>query len=126
MAENVIDTLVRVEASVARLERILLGDPDARHTGMVTQIDGLRRDMTAISADIQRMQQRRANPLLWMAGYVTFLASGAFAINAFWQHPQLRALLDMPAPLALWLALFFAAAAALLLVSGFGWLESGR
>lgn len=96
----------------------MFGDPPAHPTGLLAEIEGLRKD-------IQAVKNKRPSLLLWGAGYVVFLVSGAFAMTAFYNHPVMRTLREMPADLALAGAILFAALAAVLFVVGYGWLNRG-
>lgn len=125
-------TIDRLEDFVERLERVVYGDDYARVPGLLNQVEGLRSDMQsvrsevqAVRTDIQAVRSRRANLWLWGLGYVTFLVSGLFAMSAFQNMPEVRALLDMPAPVAAVMAAVFALAAVMLFAGGFGWLSRG-
>lgn len=122
----------RLEKFVERLERVMYGDDYARQPGLLTQVDELRKDIAAVSNDVQAarseihsMRSKRANVWLWVLGYVTFLISGMFAMSAFYSMPEIKMLLAMPAPVAVALAVVFAVAALLLFAGGFGWLTHG-
>jgi hypothetical protein len=117
---------------IARLERVTYGDDYARVPGLLNQVEGLRGDLLGLRTDVSTLrndittvQQRKPNVWLWALGYVAFLVSGAFAMSAFYSIPEIRALLAMPPPDAVALALVFLAAAALLFAGGFGWLRGG-
>lgn len=121
--ENLFDAFAQLEASTSRLGRIVFDDPDTHAPGLLSRIEGLNVQLTAVSADLQTIKRRRPNLALWGTGYVAFLVSGAFAMAAFQGMPEVRALLDLPAPVAAGLALVFAVAALLLFAGGFGWLD---
>lgn len=121
--DNLIESFTQMEASTARLERIVFDDPDTHAPGLLTRIERLNRQLETVSGDLQQMKSRRPNLSLWSAGYLAFLASGAFAMVAFYTLPEVRAALDLPGPVAVALALLFAVAAMLLFVAGYGWLD---
>lgn len=115
---------------IERLERVTYGDDYARVPGLLNQVEGLRTDIAAVrgdvlslSGDIAQVKAHKPQVWLWALGYVVFLLAGMFAMVAFAGLPEMRALLSMPAPLALSLALVFTVAAALLFAGGFGWLQ---
>ena len=105
----------------------MYGDMQARQSGLLDQVEGLRNDIAAVRSDVQAVRAdlitHRPQVWLWLLGYVAFLVSGAFAMSAFYSIPEIRALLAMPPPDAVALALVFLAAAALLFAGGFGWLQ---
>lgn len=124
MADNPRD-VEWVEASLARLERLLYGEKDAGYEGLLAAFVGLREEVRGLREELRGMKGRRPNLWLWGAGYVGFLVSGLFAVLAVdgvVMSPEYFYWLDMPAPLALFLALVFAGVALLLFFGGFGWL----
>ena len=132
MAEDLERTVDRLGDMIARLERVTYGDDYARVPGLLNQVEGLRGDLLGLRTDVSTLrndittvQQRKPNVWLWALGYVAFLVSGAFAMSAFYNLTEIQALLSMPAPLAVSLAVLFALAALLLFVGGFGWLRGG-
>ena len=121
--DNLFESFTQMEASTARLERIVFDDPDTHAPGLLTRIERLNRQLDTLSSDLQAIKRRKPNLSLWAAGYIAFLASGVFAMVAFYTLPEVRASLDMPGPVAVGLALLFAVAAMLLFVAGYGWLD---
>ena len=122
----------RIEAIAERLERVMYGDSVAHQPGLLTQVESLRgevqsvrSEVQAVRSDIQAVRSKRINVWLWVLGYATFLVSGLFAMTAFYSLPEVRALLAMPAPVAVVLAALFAVAALFLFAGGFGWLSRG-
>lgn len=121
--DNLIESFAQMEASTARLERIVFDDPDTHVPGLLTRMERLNRQLETVSNDLQAVKRRRPNMSLWVAGYLAFLVSGGFAMVAFYTLPEVRMALDLPGPIAVGLALVFAVAALLLFVAGFGWLD---
>ena len=126
--ENVLDAVERLEAVVQKFERILHGDRDARHEGLVDVVASLNLEVRKLRDEFQFVKRRRHHLWLWLVGYVCFLVSGMFAILAIGgvsSSPELYWMLDVPVALALFLALFFAGVSLLAFVNGFGWLDGG-
>ena len=123
--DNLFEAFEKQEAITARLERIVFGDPPAHPVGLLQQMEQLSSQLEAVRSDLQAVKRRRPNVLLWTVGYVLFLISGMFAMTAFMSLPEVHTALDMPAPVAVGLALVFAAGALLLFMGGFGWLDRG-
>lgn len=121
--DNLFEAFSRLEASAARLDRIVFDDPDTHAPGLMTRIERLNRQLEAVSSDLQQMKRRRPNLSLLVAGYLAFLVSGVFAMVAFYALPEVRAALDLPGPVALGLAFVFAGTALLLSIAGSGWLD---
>lgn len=121
--ENLIEAFTQLEASTARLGRIVFDDPDTHAPGLLTRIERLNRQLETVSGELQQMKRRRPNLSLLVAGYLAFLVSGVFAMVAFYALPEVRAALDLPGPVAVGLAILFAGAALLLSVAGSGWLD---
>ena len=121
--ENVLETLERIEAGINRVERTLYGDPPARPNGLMVEFEGLRCDVQGLRDDVRRLQFRRPNIAMWIMGYVLFLASGWFAIDAFVNMPIDGGLWDLSPTIGLVLAALLAAVALALLLIGFGWLD---
>ena len=122
-SDNLFESYARLEASAARLDRIVFDDPDTHAPGLMTRIERLNGQLDTVSGELQAIKRRRPNMSLWLAGYIAFLISGAFAMVAFYTLPGIRAALDVPGPVAVGLALLFAAAALVLFVAGYGWLD---
>lgn len=121
--DNLFESFTQMEATTARLERIVFDDPDTHAPGLLTRIERLNRQLETFGSDLQAIKRRRPNLALWAAGYLAFLVSGVFAMVAFYTLPEVRAALDLPGPVAVVLALLFAVAAMLLFVAGYGWLD---
>lgn len=121
--ENLFEAFSQLEASTTRLGRIVFDDPDTHAPGLLSRIEVLNQQLTAVSAELQAVKRRRPNVGLWIVGYVAFMISGLFAMAAFHGLQELRAAFDLPAPLAASLALIFSMAALGLFVGGFGWLD---
>lgn len=121
--DNLIESFTQMEASTARLERIVFDDPDTHAPGLLTRIERLNRQLESVSGDLQQLKRRRPNLSILVAGYLAFLISGVFAMVAFYALPAVRVALDLPGPVAVALALLFAGAALLLSVTGSGWLD---
>lgn len=121
--ENVLDSVDRIEAAVSKFERILYGDPPARPNGLLVEFEGLRRDVQGLRDDVHRLQNKRPNVLLWLAGYLLFLSSGAFAIIGFVNQVAHSRLWELPPAIAFVLAIVLAIFAAFLLAGGYGWLS---
>jgi CHASE2 domain-containing sensor protein len=122
-SDNLFEAYGRLEASAARLDRIVFDDPDTHAPGLMTRIERLNGQLDTISAELQAIKRRRPNISLWVAGYIAFLVSGAFAMVAFYSLPEIRAALDLPGPVAVAMAVLFAAAALVLFVAGYGWFD---
>lgn len=121
--DNLFEAFSRLEASAARLDRIVFDDPDTHAPGLMTRIERLNRQLETVSSDLQQMKRRRPNLSLLVAGYLAFLVSGVFAMVAFYALPEVRAALDLPGPVAVGLAFVFAGTALLLSIAGSGWLD---
>lgn len=121
--ENVLDAVDRIEAAVSKFERILYGDPPARPNGLLVEFEGLRCDVQGLREDVHRLQNRRPNVLLWVAGFVSFVVSVAFGMVGFMNVAGAHDVWNIPGPVSLWLALMFALVALLLFMGGFGWLD---
>ena len=121
----------RIEAIAERLERVMYGDSVAHQPGLLTQVENLRDDMQSVRAEVQAVRtdiqavRTKSSPWLLLLGYTTFLISGLFAMTAFYSLPEVRALLAVPAPVAVALAAVFALATALLVAGGLGLLSRG-
>lgn len=124
--ENILEAVGRIETAVCRFERILYGDPPARPNGLLVEFEGLRRDVQKLHEDVQQIQARRPNVLMWSIGYLSFMLSGVLGtvglMNLFGSHM----IFDLPGLLVLTLAIVFAVLAAFLLIGGYGWLDGGR
>ena len=121
--ENILEAVDRIETAVCRFERILYGDPPARPNGLLVEFEGLRRDVQKLHEDVQQIQARRPNVLMWSIGYLSFMLSGVLGtvglMNLFGSHM----IFDLPGLLVLTLAIVFAVLAAFLLIGGYGWLD---
>lgn len=123
--ENILEAVDRVEETIARFERILYGDSRERTSGLLTEFEGLRRDVQELRQDMHRLQLQRPNFLLWVSGYVSFLLSGAFAMITFYDFPYVRDLLAIPPQVAFFMATLFVLIALVLFSAGFGWINGG-
>jgi hypothetical protein len=121
--DNLFEVVEELRQIVADLKRTLYGDHATRSTGLITEFDGLRRDVKALEIDLANIKRRRPNVGSWMAAYVLFCAALVFLvaglINLFVEHDAL----GIPPAVALWLALGLAAVAAVLFVIGYNWFE---
>lgn len=109
---------------MATLLRIINGDDDSRHDGLLDSVERLSKDVSALRTELQAIKARRPNVWVWTAGYVCFLISGLFAGIAIYNvmaSVELFALLDIPVVWAWFLALAFAGAALIMFVVGYGW-----
>jgi len=122
-SDNLFDVVEELKQITADLRRTVYGDPATRSRGLMSEFDAMRQEVGRIDAELQKVKSRRPNPWSWTVGYMAFLASGAFAIVAFYSFPGVQAALDLPGPVAMGLALLFAAAALVLFIAGFGWFE---
>jgi len=122
VAENLVETVASLERKTDTLLRIINGDDDSHHDGLLDSFEQLRADIRGLRDDLQRIKSRQPSVWLWIAGYFCFLTSGLFAMSAVYEVTRLYNFLDMPVSLALLLALLFASIALLLFVVGFGWL----
>ncbi len=125
-SDNLFDVVEELKQITADLRRTVYGDPATRSRGLMSEFDGLRQEVGRIDADLQKVKSRRPNPWAWTIGYLAFVASGLFAMVAFWSFPGVQAALDLPGPLAMGLALLFAGAALVLFIAGFGWFDTNR
>ncbi len=121
--ENILEAVDRIEAAEGKFERILYGDPPARPNGLLVEFEGLRRDVQAVREDVHRLQNRRPNVLLWVAGFVSFVAAMVFGMVGFMNVAAGHDVWNLPGSVGLWLAGMFAVVALLLFMGGFGWLD---
>jgi hypothetical protein len=121
--ENILEAVDRIEIAVNRFERILYGDPPARPNGLIVEFEGLRKDVQGLRDDVHRLQNKRPNVLLWVAGFAAFVVSMSFGMVGFVNLAGNHEVWNLPGPVALWLAATFAVVALLLFLGGFGWLD---
>jgi hypothetical protein len=122
-SDNILDAVDRIEAAVSRFERILYGDPPARPTGLLQEFEALRHDVQGLRSDVQRLQNRQPNKLLWLMGFLSFLAATVFLVVGILNAIDSHNIWDIPSPMALWLSAAFDLVALFLLFAGFGWLD---
>ena len=121
--ENILEAVDRIEAAVSKFERILYGDPPARPNGLLVEFEGLRRDVQSLHEDVHRLQNRRPNVLLWVAGFAAFMAAMIFGMVGFMNLTAGHDVWNLPGGVGLWLAGMFALVSLLLFMGGFGWLN---
>lgn len=122
VAENLIESVAMLERKTDTLLRIINGDDDSRHDGLLDSFEQLRADIRGLRDDLQRIKSRQPNTWLLLTGFFCFLASGLFAMRAVYEVTRLYNFLDIPVSIALSLAVLFASLSLLLFVVGFGWL----
>ncbi len=122
-SDNILDAVDRIEQAIAKFERILYGDTQARQNGLLIEFEGLRKDVQELREDVHMMKTRRPNIVMWVTGYVLFLVSGALAIISFINQVANAQVLDLSPAIALGLAVLFSAIALFFFVGGFGWFD---
>lgn len=122
-SDNILDAVDRIEQAIAKFERILYGDTQARQNGLLIEFEGLRNDVQELREDVHMMKTRRPNIVMWVTGYVLFLVSGALAIISFINQVANAQVLDLSPAIALGLAVLFSAIALFFFVGGFGWFD---
>lgn len=122
--DNLFDVVEELRTIVADFKRALYGDPATRSAGLLSQLDSHAERLQRIEQKIERIEgRRRANPVAWTAGYISFCVAVVFAIAALLNQLQGHHLLGIPAEVATWLAVLFSASALILFIVGFGWFE---
>lgn len=122
--DNLFDVVEELRTIVADFKRALYGDPATRSQGLLSQLDSHADRLQRIEQKLEKLEgSRRANPVAWTAGYVSFCVAVIFAIAALLNQLQGHRLLGVPPEVATWLAVLFAASALVLFIVGFGWFE---
>lgn len=121
-SDNLFDVVEELKQITADLRRTVYGDPATRSRGLMSEFDGLRMEVKALDADMERVKKRRPNPLSWTAGYVAFCGAVLLAIAALLDQLIGRQLFGLPAAVATGLAVALAGLALVLFVIGFGWI----
>lgn len=121
-SDNLFDVVEELKQITADLRRTVYGDPATRSRGLMSEFDGLRMEVKALDADMERVKKRRPNPLAWTAGYVAFCGAVVMAIAALLDQLIGRQLFGLPAAVATGLAVALAGLALVLFVIGFGWI----
>ena len=124
--ENVLEVLDRVEQAINRFERLMYGDPQTRHAGLINEFESLRSDLARVREDVASMQRRRPNALIWISGYATMFFANGFSVIGLINSIDNHNLLDIQAPIAMGLAVGLTMLAMFLLLGGHGWLDGGR
>lgn len=122
-SDNILDAVDRIEQAIGKFERILYGDTQARQNGLLVEFEGLRKDVRDLREDVQRLQNRRPNVLMWITGYVLFLIAGAMATVSFINQVSDLLVWDLDPAIAGGLAVIFAGIALFMFIGGFGWLD---
>ena len=122
-SDNILDAVDRIEQAIGKFERILYGDPQARQNGLLLEFEGLRKDVQGLRGDVQQLQNRRPNVVMWVTGYVLFLAAGALATVSFINQVSELQVWDLSPLIAGGLSVVFAGIALFMFVGGFGWLD---
>ena len=122
--DNLFDVVEDLRSIVADFKRALYGDTATRSPGLLSQLEGHEQRLQSMEQRVQRMEERRrANPIAWTAGYISFCVAVVFSIAALLNQLQGHHLLGIPPEVAVWLAVLFAASALILFIVGFGWFE---
>lgn len=122
--DNLFDVVEELRTIVADFKRALYGDPATRSQGLLSQLDSHAERLQRIELKLSQMERsRRANPVAWTAGYVSFCVAVVFAIAALLNQLQGHRLLGIPSDVATWLSVLFAGSALVLFIVGFGWFE---
>lgn len=122
-SDNILEAVDRIEQAIGKFERILYGDSQARQNGLLVEFEGLRKDVRDLREDVQRLQNRRPNVLMWITGYVLFLIAGAMATVSFINQVSDLLVWDLAPEIAGGLAVIFAGIALFMFIGGFGWLD---
>lgn len=122
--DNLFDVVEELRTIVADFKRALYGDTATRSPGLLSQLEGHEQRLQSMEQKLDRIEQRRrANPVAWTAGYVSFCVAVVFSIAALLNQLQGHHLLGIPPEVATWLAVLFATSALILFIVGFGWFE---
>ena len=122
--DNLFDVVEELRTIVADFKRALYGDPATRSQGLLSQLDSHAERLQRIELKLSQMERsRRANPVAWTVGYVSFCVAVVFAIAALLNQLQGHRLLGIPSDVATWLSVLFAGSALVLFIVGFGWFE---
>lgn len=99
------------------VNRALYGDPVNRIVGLIEKVDLLLSKM-------DRMEHTRSRPNItnWIIGYITFCASGFFAIISVVHAISGHSLWDLPIEVSAAIAVVLAMVALLFFLTGFGWI----
>jgi hypothetical protein len=107
---------------VEQLNRAMYGEPASRSPGLFDKIDTLSKELEKLSEKLERIENRRPNPLSWTLGYISFLIAGIFAVVAISNLLPRYEILNLPPELAAILAIVGAGVALYFFLTGFGWI----
>jgi hypothetical protein len=99
------------------VNRALYGDPVNRTPGLIEKVDFLLTKMERLEHP-----KNRPNITNWILGYITFYASGFFAILSAVHLVSQHALWELPIEASAAIAVVLAMLALLFLLTGFGWI----
>ena len=103
-SDNLFDVVEELKQITADLRRTVYGDPATRSRGLMSEFDGLRMEVKALDADMERVKKRRPNPMAWTVGYIVFCAAGFCAMVALLDELQGHVLFGAPPAVATGLA----------------------
>ena len=122
--DNLFDVVEELRTLVADFKRALYGDTATRSPGLLSQLESHEVRLRQLEQRMDRLEEKRkANPIAWTAGYISFCVAGVFGIAALLNQLQEHHLLGIPADVASWLSVLFAGLALVLFIVGFGWFE---
>jgi hypothetical protein len=107
---------------VEQLNRAMYGEPASRSPGLFDKIDSLTMELGRLNQRLDRMERKKHSVSSWTTGYISFCASGIFAVIAIFNLIPRTTILDIPVEFATFLALVLAAVALYFFLTGFGWI----
>lgn len=122
-SDNILDVVDELRQIVADLKRTLYGDQATRSPGVLSEFDGLRKDVRTLQDDVKQIKSKRPNVGAWILGYFSFCAGIALCVIAFLNSVDSHNVFGMPAGIALWMGALFAVGALFLFMWGFGWFD---
>jgi hypothetical protein len=117
---------------IQELNRAMYGDPASRSQGLFDKVDSLKtelggkidcvqRDVNLLRQDLEQVKSKKPNPTSWTVGYVSFCASGIFAVIAIFNLIPRTTILNIAPEMAAISAVVLAAVALHFFRTGFGW-----
>lgn len=122
--DNLFDVVEDLRTIVADFKRALYGDTATRAPGLLSQLESHEGRLRQLEQRMDRLEEKRkANPVAWTAGYVSFCVAVVLSIASLLNQLEGHHLLGIAPEVAAWMAVLFAVSALILFVVGFGWFE---
>ncbi len=123
MADNLFETVDRLDRLISRLELAIYGDPAAQTSGLLATLKDQQVKVAEHDRRIEQLESIKPNPAMWIGGFAAFLVAMFFAMIATRQLSEIAFFYLIPTSAAASFTVVAAGVSLGLFMRGFGWVR---